>query len=65
MAVQFFQTASDFPNFDDPNAFIPNSAGPWSQIQKGRKICVVLTSKCAYKLLSYDITVILWIMSCH
>ena len=25
MAVQFFQTASNFPYFGDPNAFFPNS----------------------------------------
>ena len=38
MAVQFFKTASNFPNFDDPNVFPPNSTGPWPQLQKGRKI---------------------------
>ena len=26
-AVQFFSTASFFPNSDDPNAFFPNSMG--------------------------------------
>ena len=36
--VQFFLTASSFPNFDGPNAFFPNSAGPWPWLQKGRKI---------------------------
>ena len=43
MAVQFFYTASNFPNFDDPNAFFPNSTGPWSPLQKGRKIPVFIT----------------------
>ena len=38
MAVQFFKTASNFPNIDDPNAFFPNSTGPWPRLQKGRKI---------------------------
>ena len=27
-----------FLNFGDPNAFFPNSTGPWPQHQKGRKI---------------------------
>ena len=38
MAVEFFKTASTFPNFDDSNAFFPNSTSPWPRLQKGRKI---------------------------
>ena len=38
IAVQFFQTASNFPNFDGQNAFFPNSTGPWPRLQKGKKI---------------------------
>ena len=33
MAVQFY-----FSQFYGPNAFFPNSTGPWSQLQKGRKL---------------------------
>ena len=38
MVVQFFGTASSFPNFDGPNDIFPNSTGPWLPLQKGRKI---------------------------
>ena len=38
LADHLFKTASNFPNFDDPNAFFPNSTGPWPRLQKGRKI---------------------------
>ena len=38
MVVQFFKTASSFPNFNGPNVFPPNSPGPWPRLQKGRKI---------------------------
>ena len=27
-----------FPNFDSPNAFFPNSAGPWTHLQNGKNI---------------------------
>ena len=33
-----------FSEFDGPNAFIPNSTGPWPQLQKGRKIPVLQQS---------------------
>ena len=36
---------SIFPNYDGPNAFSPNSTGPWSQLQNGRKIpekCIII-----------------------
>ena len=38
LEVQFFLS---FPNFNDLNAFFPNSIGPWPQLQKHRKIHVV------------------------
>ena len=39
MVVQFFQTASNFPNFDGQILFFyPNSTGPWLRPQKGKKI---------------------------
>ena len=41
-AVQFFKTASNFPNFDGQNVFfLPNSTGPWPGLQKGKKIPAV------------------------
>ena len=39
MAVQFFQTASSFPNFEGPNAFFPDLKRPLVRLQKGRKLC--------------------------
>ena len=38
MVVQFFWTASSFPNFDGPNDIFTNSTGHWPRLQKGRKI---------------------------
>ena len=38
MAVQFFQTALNFPNFDGQNASSPNLTGPWPRLQKCKKI---------------------------
>ena len=34
IAFQIFETASNFPNFDDLNAFFPNSTGPWPDLGK-------------------------------
>ena len=42
MVVQFFSTASSFPNFDGLNAFFPSSTGPWPDLKKGRKISVMI-----------------------
>ena len=44
MVVQFFKTASNFPNFD----------GPWPQLQKGKTWLIYQADTSASSLLAYD-----------
>ena len=43
MAVKFFKTASNFPNFDGPNAFFQIQQAPGPNVSKvGKSLIIIL-----------------------